>query len=90
MSRRKEVLHRPACDSRPANQTFMEMLDSNRQEYEARMALAKENTILKARIAELEAVAEAAVVVHEQGPLGNFSEWEVLGDALRASGYLNE
>ena len=55
MSRRKEVLHRPACDSRPANQTFMEMLDSNRQEYEARMALAKENTILKARIAELEA-----------------------------------
>jgi hypothetical protein len=68
----------------------MEMLDSNRQEYEARMALAKENTILKARIAELEAVAEAAVVVHEQGPLGNFSEWEVLGDALRASGYLNE
>ena len=44
----------------------------------------------KDRIAELEAVAEAAVVVHEQGPLGNFSEWEVLGDALRASGYLNE
>ena len=45
---------------------------------------------LEARIAELEKVAEAAVVVHEQGPLGNFSEWEVLGDALRASGYLNE
>lgn len=42
------------------------------------------------RIAGLEKVAEAAVVVHEQGPLGNFSEWEVLGDALRASGYLNE
>lgn len=40
------------------------------------------------RIALLEAVAEAAVVIYEQGPLGNLSEWEVLGDELKAAGYL--
>ena len=43
---------------------------------------------LRKRIAELEKVAEAAVVIYEQGPLGNLSEWEVLGDELKAAGYL--
>ncbi len=64
---------------------------SDQRELELREEIMQMDYIgITKRIAELEKVAEAAVVVHEQGPLGNFSEWEVLGDALRASGYLNE
>lgn len=70
MSKRKEVLQRPAGDSRPANQTFMDMLASNKKEMEARLALVKENITLKARIAELEALLHRARATTTDAALG--------------------
>lgn len=64
------------------NQRLREAVKPDVPAYEARIAK------LEAENQRLRAVAEAAAVEYAQGPLGNFSEWEVLGDALRAAGYL--